>query len=92
MCRNIKNLYNFSPPATDDEVYASSLQYVRKISGFQKPSKVNEDVFQKSVEKIAAITKKLVQELKTDTPAKNREEEAEKARAKYRLRPHFLIK
>jgi len=92
MCRNIKNLYNFSPPATDDEVYASSLQYVRKISGFQKPSKINETIFQKSVEEIATITKKLVQKLKTDAPSKNREDEAEKARVKYRLRFNILKK
>ena len=80
MCRNIKTLFNFDPPVTDDEVRAASLQFVRKISGFNKPSKANEDVFLSAVDEIAAISIRLLTSLETTAPAKNREEEAQKAK------------
>jgi hypothetical protein len=82
MCRNIKNLYNFAPPATEDEVQASSLQFVRKLSGFNKPSKANEEVFNAAVEKVAAAARELLGGLVTNAPPKDREEEAAKARAR----------
>ena len=82
MCRNIKTLFNFDPPATDDEIQASSLQFVRKISGFTKPSKANEEVFECAVEDVAAIARRLVDSLVTDAPSKNREAEAAKAKAR----------
>jgi hypothetical protein len=82
MCRNIRNLYNFEPPATQDEVRASALQYVRKVSGFNKPSKANEAAFAHAVDAVAAITTELLAELETAAPPKNREEEAAKARAR----------
>jgi hypothetical protein len=81
MCRNIKTLFNFDPPVTGDEVRAASLQFVRKITGFNKPSKANEDAFLSAVEEIAAISSRLLHSLDTSAPAKNREEEAAKARA-----------
>jgi len=80
MCRNIKTLYNFSPPVTDDEIHAAALQYVRKISGFNKPSKANEAAFLAAVEEIAAASAKLLNALETNAPARNREEVAAKAR------------
>ena len=80
MCRNIRNLYNFEPPATDDEVHASSLQFVRKISGFNKPSKANEAAFLAAVEAITADSSRLLNSLETTTPPKNRAQEAAKAR------------
>jgi hypothetical protein len=80
MCRNIKILYNFEPPVSDDEVHAAALQFVRKISGFNKPSKANEAVFLAAVDEIAAVANKLLNSLETDAPRKNREEEAAKAR------------
>ena len=80
MCRNIKNLFNFDPPATDEEITASSVQFVRKLSGFQKPSRANEEVFNKAVEQVSAAARTLIDSLVTDAPAKNREEEKEKAR------------
>ena len=80
MCRNIKPLYNFEPPVTEDEIRAAALQFVRKISGFNKPSQVNEPAFFAAVDEIAATTSKLLNSLDTNTPSKNREEEAAKAR------------
>jgi len=82
MCRNIKTLFNFAPPVTDDEVRAASLQFVRKITGFNKPSKVNEESFQAAIEEIAAISTRLLHSLETTAPPKNREEEAAKAKAR----------
>ncbi|MBS1789141.1 MAG: DUF2277 domain-containing protein [Acidobacteria bacterium] len=80
MCRNIKNLFNFDPPVTDEEVRAASLQFVRKVSGFNKPSKANEAAFLAAVEEVAAISSKLLNSLQTNAPPRNREEEAAKAR------------
>jgi hypothetical protein len=80
MCRNIKTLANFAPPATDDEVRASALQFVRKLSGMNKPSKANEEVFSAAVEEVTAAARKLVQSIQTSTPPRNREEEARKAK------------
>jgi len=82
MCRNIKTLFNFEPPVTDEEVRAASLQFVRKISGFNQPSKANEAAFLGAIEDIADISKRLLQSLETNAPPKNREEEAAKARAR----------
>jgi len=82
MCRNIKTLFNFEPPVTDEEIRAASLQFVRKVSGFNKPSKANEDVFLAAVDEIAAISRKLLNNLETNAPPRNREEEAAKARAR----------
>jgi hypothetical protein len=82
MCRNIKNLFNFDPPVTEDEIRAASLQFVRKISGFAKPSKANEDAFQSAVEEVATAAGRLLQLLETTAPPKNREEEAAKAKAR----------
>ena len=86
MCRNIKTLYNFEPPATGDEIRAASLQYVRKVSGFTKPSKVNEEAFLAAVEEVALATDRLLKSLETNAPPKNREEEVAKARARYAKR------
>lgn len=80
MCRNIKTLYNFEPPVNDDEIRAAALQYVRKISGFTKPSKANEAAFLAAVDAITAISSHLLNALETNAPPKNREEEAAKAR------------
>ncbi len=87
MCRNIRMLFNFEPPVTDDEVHAASLQFVRKISGFNKPSKANEAAFLDAVAGVAAISRNLLGSLQTNAPPKNREEEAAKARERsaYRL-------
>ncbi len=82
MCRNIKILFNFDPPVTDDEVRAASLQFVRKISGFSKPSKANEEAFLNAIEEIAGISSRLLRSLETNAPPKNREEEAAKAKAR----------
>jgi hypothetical protein len=82
MCRNIRPLFNFDPPVTQDEVRAASLQFVRKISGFHKPSKANEKLFADAVEEIAAVSARLLRSLETSAPPKNREEEAAKARAR----------
>jgi hypothetical protein len=82
MCRNIKTLFNFDPPVTDDEVRAASVQFVRKISGFNKPSKANEAAFQAAIEDIADVSARLLHSLETTAPAKNREEEAAKAKAR----------
>jgi hypothetical protein len=86
MCRNIKMLFNFDPPVTDAEVHNASLQFVRKISGFNKPSKANEAAFIAAVDEIAATSMKLLASLETTAPAKNREEEAAKAKARNTLR------
>jgi hypothetical protein len=82
MCRNIKTLHNFEPPATDDEVYAAALQYVRKVSGSTKPSKANEAVFMRAVDEIAHITAHLLEDLVTAAPPRDREVEAARARAR----------
>ena len=82
MCRNIKMLFNFDPPVTPEEVRAASLQFVRKISGFNKPSKANEAVFLAAVDEIAAVSARLLHSLDTSAPPKNREEEAAKAKAR----------
>ncbi len=86
MCRNIKTLFNFDPPVTDEEVRAAALQFVRKISGFNKPSKANEASFQSAVDEIAAISKRLLLSLDTTASPKNREEEAAKAKARSTVR------
>ena len=83
MCRNIKQLFNFEPPVTNDEIRAASLQFVRKVSGFNKPSKVNEAAFLAAIEQITAISATLLNVLQTDAHPKNRGEEAEKARVRY---------
>jgi hypothetical protein len=82
MCRNIHTLYNFEPPATSEEIHDASLQYVRKISGFSKPSQANEKAFALAVEEIAAASKRLLDQLVTSAPPKDREVEAERARAR----------
>jgi hypothetical protein len=82
MCRNIKTLFNFDPPVTDDEVRAASLQFVRKITGFNKPSKSNEASFQAAIDEVAAISMRLLRSLETTATPKNREEEAAKAKAR----------
>jgi hypothetical protein len=82
MCRNIKTLFNFDPPVTDEEIRAASLQFVRKISGFNKPSKANEGLFLSAVDEVAGISTRLLRSLETDAPPKNREEEAAKAKAR----------
>lgn len=82
MCRNIKTLFNFDPPVTDDEIHAASVQFVRKLSGFNKPSKANEAAFLAAIDEVAAISKKLLNSLETNAPPRNREEEAAKARAR----------
>ena len=82
MCRNIRPLFNFEPPATDDEIHDAALQYVRKLSGTRKPSKDNEDAFERAVDAIAKATRKLVDSLETEAAPKNREIEAAKARAR----------
>jgi hypothetical protein len=82
MCRNIKTLANFEPPATDDEIRASALQFVRKLSGMNKPSKANEAIFNAAVEEVTSAAQRLVRSLKVGSPPKNREEEALKARAR----------
>jgi hypothetical protein len=82
MCRNIHTLYNFEPPATNEEIRDASLQYVRKISGFSKPSRANEEAFARAVEEVAAASKRLLEQLVTSAPPKDREVEAERARAR----------
>ena len=82
MCRNIRTLFNFDPPVTPEEIRAASLQFVRKISGFNKPSKANEPAFQSAVDEVAAAAARLVHSLETSAPPKRREEEAAKARAR----------
>jgi hypothetical protein len=82
MCRNIRPLFNFDPPVTDDEIHAAAVQFVRKISGFTKPSKANEGPFQTAIEEISDVSLRLLRSLETTAPPKNREEEAAKARAR----------
>jgi len=82
MCRNIKNLFNFDPPVTEEEVRAASLQFVRKICGFTKASQVNASAFEAAVDEVAAISKRLLESLETSAPPKSREEEAAKAKAR----------
>jgi hypothetical protein len=82
MCRNIKPLFNFDPPVTDEDIRAASLQFVRKISGFNKPSRVNEARFEAAVDEVAGISTRLIRSLETSAPPKNRDEEAAKARAR----------
>ena len=82
MCRNFKTLFNFEPPATEDEIHAASLQFVRKVSGSTKPSKVNEAPFEQAVEDVADVVRRLLSELQTPAAPRNREDEAAKARAR----------
>jgi hypothetical protein len=82
MCRNIKMLFNFDPPVSDEEVRAASLQFVRKITGFNKPSKVNEAAFLSAIDEIASVSSRLLHSLETTAPARNREEETAKAKAR----------
>jgi hypothetical protein len=86
MCRNIKPLFNFDPPVTSDEIHAASLQFVRKITGFNKPSKANETSFNAAIDDIATICARLLESLDTSAPPRNREEEAAKAKARAALR------
>jgi hypothetical protein len=86
MCRNIRTLFNFEPPATEDEIRASALQFVRKLSGFNKPSKTNEDAFNRAVDEVTEAARRLINSLETTSPARDREIEAEKARARSRER------
>jgi hypothetical protein len=82
MCRSIKTLFNFEPPATEEEIRAAALQFVRKLSGFNKPSKANEERFNRAVEEVAGIARELIYSLKTEAPPRDREVEAQKARAR----------
>ena len=82
MCRNIKTLFNFEPPVTDAEIRAASLQFVRKVSGFNKPSKANEAAFLAAIDEIATVSRSLLESLETNAPPRSREEEAAKARAR----------
>jgi hypothetical protein len=91
MCRNIKTLHNFKPPATDEEVRASSLQFVRKLSGFSKPSKANEAAFTRAVDQVAQAAHELLESLVTNAPPKDREVEAIKARARTAERFHSPV-
>jgi hypothetical protein len=86
MCRNIKTLYNFAPAATDDEVRASAVQFVRKLSGFTHPSKANEEAFSLAVDRVADVARELLHSLVTNAPPRDREVEAQKARAKFKKR------
>ena len=82
MCRNIKTLFNFAPPVTDEEIRAASLQFVRKLSGFNKPSKANEAAFLAAIDQVAAVSRNLLGALETNAPPRSREDEAAKARAR----------
>jgi hypothetical protein len=86
MCRNIKTLFNFEPPASEDEIRASALQFVRKLSGFNKPSQANEAAFDRAVEEVSSAARRLLSSLHTHAPARDRDIEAEKARERSRLR------
>jgi hypothetical protein len=88
MCRNIRTLHNFKPPATEEEIRASSLQFVRKLSGFSKPSKANEEVFNRAVEQVAEAARELLDSLVTNAPPRDRETEAAKARERTAARFH----
>ena len=91
MCRNIKTLHNFKPPATEEEIRASSVQFVRKLSGFTKPSKTNELAFNRAVDKVAAAAQELLDSLVTNSPPRDREVEAAKARARTAERFHTAM-
>lgn len=82
MCRNIRTLFNFEPPVTDEEIRAASLQFVRKLTGFNKPSRANEVAFHAAVEQVAAVSRHLLDSLETNAPARNREQEAARAKAR----------
>jgi hypothetical protein len=86
MCRNIRTLFNFEPPATEDEIRASALQFVRKLSGFSKPSQANAEAFDRAVEEVSATARRLLKSLETASPPRDRDVEAEKARARARER------
>jgi hypothetical protein len=86
MCRNIRTLYNFDPPATQEEVGAAAVQYVRKISGFSKPSQANAEAFERAVDAVAAASRELLESLETSAPPKDRDTEAAKARLRYQRR------
>jgi len=86
MCRNIKPLFNFEPPVTDNEVHEAALQYVRKTSGFTKPSKANEAAFNRAIDEVAEVARRLLTSLETNAPPRDREVEAEKARARAAIR------
>ncbi|HSP14552.1 MAG TPA: DUF2277 domain-containing protein [Thermoanaerobaculia bacterium] len=86
MCRNIKTLFNFEPPATDEEIRASALQFVRKLSGFNKPSKANEAAFSGAIDEVAAVARKLIDSLETTAQPRDRDTEAERARARAAVR------
>jgi hypothetical protein len=86
MCRNIRTLFNFEPPATEDEIRASALQFVRKLSGFTHPSKANEPAFERAVDEVADVARRLIASLQTSAPARDREVEAAKAKARARER------
>ena len=83
MCRNIRTLFNFDPPATDEEVRAASVQFVRKLSGFTAPSKANQEAFNRAIDEIAGVARRLVDSLETQAPPKNREDEAAKAKERF---------
>jgi hypothetical protein len=91
MCRNIHTLHNFAPPATETEVHDAALQYVRKISGTTKPSRANQEAFDRAVEDVAAVTSRLLAELVTTAPPKDREVEAAKRRARYEANPRVAV-
>jgi hypothetical protein len=86
MCRNIRTLFNFEPPATDEEVRAAAVQFVRKLSGFTAPSKANQAAFDSAVDEVSAVARKLIDSLVTQAPPRNREEEAQKAKARAAIR------
>ena len=86
MCRNIKTLFNFEPPATEDEIHASALQFVRKLSGFNKPSQANAEAFDRAVEEVSGAARRLLKSLETNAPPRDRDVESEKARARSRER------
>jgi hypothetical protein len=86
MCRNIKTLFNFEPPATEDEIHASAIQFVRKLSGFNKPSQANEAAFERAIAEVSDAARRLLTSLQTQAPARDREIEAEKAKERSRLR------
>jgi len=86
MCRNIKTLFNFDPPATDEEIRAASLQFVRKLSGFTHPSKANDAAFEQAIEEVSAVARRLIDSLETNAPAKNRATEAARARERSAIR------
>lgn len=91
MCRNIKTLYNFEPPATEEEIQAASLQFVRKVTGFQKPSKANEQAFYRAIDEVSAAIHRLFESLSTSAPPRDREVERERARARFLKRESIGI-